>query len=718
LSLLRQNLRRLLRALPLVAVLLVLLSALYLVSSVEQEATQLGRMALWVFVITGIALLLLVVVISARLVRLVGRLRRDEPGARLTARLVAVFIALALPPVVILYLFAIQFLTETVEGWLDVETEAALSDSLELGQVFMDLRTREAASQLSRLADQLVIDDEDALFDQLLREVSASGPTELAVLNSAGRSEVFVSIDPSRLVADMPTSFALTQALQNREYAAAESDNGDIRIRVLRSLGPATLVDSPLVLQAIYPLPAELTELAERIEDALHRYRTVAYLRDRLQQSLVFILTLVLMLTALLAMLLAFNAARRLTQPIRDLAAATEEIAAGRFPDELLERSRDELGFLVRSFNVMTRELAASRRALEDQRHYLSILLGRLSAGVLAIDGQGRLGAFNDSAKRILELDSERDQDRELSRLRADRPDLAPLLDCIEARGSGPVGDWRQEIQLGQPGRPLVLVCRGTDLPVETGGQVVVFDDVTILDQAQREAAWAEVARRLAHEVKNPLTPIQLAAERLQYKLEGQLDTSQRELLDRATTTIRTQVESLKRLVDAFGDYARPAALKFEPLSLEALVNEVADLYASGDLPVRFDVHVEPGVDRVNADAGRLRQVVLNLVRNAQEAHPDHRPELRVVLAPDSRDGRPGVRFEISDDGPGIDDAVLDRIFEPYVTSKPRGTGLGLAIVRRIVEEHGGQIEVANADGARVTIWLPLAPEPSASPLQ
>jgi len=714
----RQNLRRLLRALPLVAVLLVLLSALYLVSSVEQEATQLGRMALWVFVITGIALLLLLLVIIARLVRLVRRLRRDEPGARLTARLVAVFIALALPPVVILYLFAIQFLTETIEGWLDVETEAALSDSIELGQVFMDQRTREVGSQLSRLADQLAVDDEDILFRQLLREVSASGPTELAVLDAAGRAEVFVNIDPTRLVADTPNSFALTQALQNRDYAAAESDNGDIRIRVLRSLGPAALGDAPRVIQAIYPLPEELTELAGRIEDALHRYRTVAYLRDRLQQSLVFILTLVLLLTALLAMLLAFNAARRLTQPIRDLAAATEEVAAGRFPDELLERGRDELGFLVRSFNVMTRELAASRKALEDQRHYLSILLGRLSAGVLAIDGQGRLSAFNESAGRILELDAQRDHDRGLGQLRADRPDLAPLLDCIEAHSSGPAGDWRQEIQLGQPGRALVLVCRGSDLPAETGGQVVVFDDVTVLDQAQREAAWAEVARRLAHEVKNPLTPIQLAAERLQYKLEGQLDVQQRELLNRATTTIRAQVESLKRLVDAFGDYARPAALKFEPLSLEALVHEVADLYASGDLPVRFDIQADPGVDRINADAGRMRQVVLNLVRNAQEAHPDHRPELRVLLTSEEREGRLGVRFEISDDGPGFDDAVLDRIFEPYVTSKPRGTGLGLAIVRRIVEEHGGQIAVANANGARVTIWLPLAPEPSVSPLQ
>ncbi len=705
---LRHRFRRALRALPLLAVLTVLLTALYLVSSVEQEATQLGRLGLWVFVITGVALLLLVVVIIGRLIRLIQRQRRGEPGARLTARLVGVFIALALPPVVILYLFAIQFLSETVEGWLDVETEHALSDSIELGQMFMDLRTREVSGQLGRLADQLALGDEDLLFRQLLRQVSASGPTELTVFNASGQAQVSVNIDPGRLVADLPGSFALVQALENQSYAAAEPDDDGIKIRVLTSLGSPALGASPLVLQAIYPLPAEFSHLAGRIEQAYHNYRNVAFLRDRLQQSLVLILTLVLMLTALLAMLLAFNAARRLSQPIRELAIATEEIAAGRFPDQLSVASRDELGFLVQSFNVMTLELAASRQALEAQRRYLEVVLGRLSAGVLAINGDGCLGAFNDSAGRILQLEPVADHGRKLTELQADRPDLGPLLDVIASRrGAG--GDWRQEVQLGRPDRPLVLVCRGSELPAEAGGQVVVFDDVTILDQAQREAAWAEVARRLAHEVKNPLTPIQLAAERLQYKLEAVLEGDQRELLTKATTTIRAQVDTLKRLVDAFGDYARPVGMKLESLALQGLINEVVDLYASGDLPVEFDVRVEPGTPRVVADAGRLRQVLLNLVRNAQEAHPDGRPRLVIQMAPARRDGQPGLALTLSDDGPGFAPEVLERVFEPYVTTKPRGTGLGLAIIRRIIDDHGGRIAVGNAGdgGSVIRIWLP-----------
>ncbi|TVQ37029.1 MAG: HAMP domain-containing protein [Wenzhouxiangella sp.] len=717
----RQGLRRVLRALPLLAVLMVLLSSLYLVSSVEQDATQLGRMAMWVFVITGVALLLLIVVIFGRLVRLVQRLRAAEPGARLTARLVAVFIALALPPVVILYLFAIQFLTDTVEGWLDVDAERALSESIELGQLFLDLRTREVSGQVQRLAEQLDLEDEEWLFRQLLRQVSASGPTELAVLDAAGQAQVSVNIDPAQLTPALPSSFALVQALENQVYAAVEPNQEEIRIRTLVLLGAPQLGASPLVLQAIHPLPPEFSRLAGNVETAYYRYRNVAFLRDRLQQSLVLILTLVLLLTALLAMLVAFNAARRLSQPVRELAVATEEIAAGRFPDELTVTSRDELGFLVSSFNVMTRELAASRQALESQRRYLEIVLGRLSAGVLAIDGDGCLIAFNDSAGRILGLDLENDRGLPLAKLRQRRPDLAPLLDSVLDRRTGSSGDWRQEIQLGQPDRPLVLVCRGSDLPPETGGQVVVFDDVTVLDQAQREAAWAEVARRLAHEVKNPLTPIQLAAERLQYKLESSLAPDQVELLTKATTTIRAQVDTLKRLVDAFGDYARPVGLKLEPLDLQAMISEIMDLYASAAVPVRFEVNATSSDCRVMADPHRLRQVLLNLVRNAQEAQPDARPTLAIDLGPRQRDGEAGVRLILRDDGPGFAPDMLDRVFEPYVTTKPRGTGLGLAIVRRIIEEHGGHIELANdpAGGARIDLWLRAAePQPQLARIQ
>ncbi|MFP4335977.1 MAG: ATP-binding protein [Wenzhouxiangella sp.] len=707
-----QLVRRSLRALPLVAVLVVLLSSLYLVSSVEQEATQLGRAAFWVFVTTVLALLVLLLVIGGRLLRLVQRVRRGEPGSRLTARLVAVFIALALPPVVVLYLFALEFLSDTVSGWLDVEAEQALADAIELGQMFMDVRTRQARRQIDQFGNDLVLDDDERLYDQLLAAISSAGPTELSVLESSGRARVTVSIDPMRMVADAPSGFALAQALENEQYATAEPGPDGLRIRVLQRLPDPLLGTPPQLLQAVYPLPEDFSRLAESIEQAFFRYQNVSFLRGRLEQSLVLILSLVLLLTVFLAMLLAFNAARRLTRPVRDLAVATEELTAGRFPRELPVTSRDELGFLVDSFNTMTRELAASRRALEAQRRYLEIVLGRLSAGVLAVDGEGRLTAFNESAGRILALDADADRYCTLETLARRRPDLRPLLALVAARGASSATDWRKEIQLGDPSRPLVLVCRGSDLPAETGGQVVVFDDVTVLDQAQREAAWAEVARRLAHEVKNPLTPIQLAAERLQYKLEDQLPPAQQQLLTKATTTIRAQVETLKRLVDAFGDYARPSSLKRERLDPAALVTEIADFHASADVPVRFRIDCAPETGQILADAGRLRQVLMNLVRNAQEAQPGGNPTLEVAIDPAMNDQRPGVALVLRDDGPGFAPEVLERAFEPYVTTKARGTGLGLAIVRRIIEEHGGQIVLGNVDdpdrhGAEIRIWLP-----------
>ncbi|QKK01585.1 MAG: HAMP domain-containing protein [Pseudomonadota bacterium] len=707
----RRGRRRILRALPLAAVLLLLLTALYLVSTVEQEATQLGRLAQWILVLAGAAVVVLMGVIIGRIVRLVSRLKRGEPGSRLTARLVIVFVSLTLPPVVILFLFSIQFISDTIDGWMDADAEHALANSIELGQMFLSLRTRDVRNEIDRLSSRLDVADEDRLFEQLLSQVRSAGPTELSVLDASGRARVTASIEPGRIVADRPGDFALAQALQDEEYAAAEPAADGIQIRVLRQLEPAVFGGGALVLQAIYPLPEEFSELAEGIETAYHRYQNVTYLRGRLQQSLVLILSLVLLLTVLLAMLLAFNAARRLTQPIRELAEATEEIAAGRFPEDLEVTTRDELGFLVQSFNTMTRELDSSRQQLEAQRRYLETVLGRLSAGVIAIDAGERITAFNASALAILGLDADMIRDRPLSEIENAHPSLAALFDAVRNRRSAPASDWRQEIKLERDSRPLVLVCRGSDLPSETGGHVVVFDDVTVLDQAQRDAAWAEVARRLAHEVKNPLTPIQLAAERLAHKLGPALEPPERELLQRATGTIRGQVDALRRLVDSFGDYARPARLKSEPVAIERLVGDVVDLYASGEMPIDFQVDIDPSTPEVRADPGQLRQLLINLVRNAQEAHPHGQPQVRISAAGGRHGDQDGVTLRLGDNGPGFAADIVDQIFEPYVTTKPRGSGLGLAIVRRIVDDHGGMIEVANppGGGAEIVIWLPSA---------
>lgn len=715
----RRRLRRILRALPLAAVVAVLLAALYLVASVEQETGQLGRLSLVIFLLTGVALITLVAVIVWRLVRLVRRVRGGEPGARLSARLVTVFVALALPPVVVVYLFSLEFLSSTIEGWMDVGTEPALADSIELGQLFLDLRTRQARDQLAGIAAAVPADDGDDLrFRYLLRRVSSAGPEELAVLNPSGRVLEMVHIDPSRLVADLPSDFALSQAARGQEYAAAEPlADGRLQIRVLLPVPGAGPGTQPTLLQGIFPLPETFSGLAEGIERAYFRHENVAYLRDRLQQSFVLILSLVLLITALLAMLLAFNAARRLVAPVRELAEATESMSAGEFPDQLPVSSRDELGFLVTSFNTMTRQLAASQRQLEAQRHYLETVLGRLSAGVIAIDGRRCLSAHNASAGKILDLDLQRFDGQPLVAIAAERPELSPLIDTIINRAAGPGREWRREIRLDGEQHTLALVCRGSSLPDESDagrtGHVVVFDDVTVLDQAQREAAWAELARRLAHEVKNPLTPIRLAAERLRLRFDSHAggQTSNGELVTRTTDTIINQVDALRRLVDAFGDYARPPPPRLDPEPVDPLVREVVDLYDTAGSGIRFELNLDAGDEHPRIEPGRIRQVLHNLIRNAQEAHPESSPRIRISTGQTADAAGDWLELAVADDGPGFAPEVLARLFEPYVTTKQRGTGLGLAIVARIIDEHGGHIKAGNRPhgGAEVRIRLPLA---------
>ncbi|MFU8876858.1 MAG: ATP-binding protein [Wenzhouxiangellaceae bacterium] len=715
-------LKRAWRLLPLVTVAGLLLIALFLVAGMDQEGPGLARLNLLILLLTAGALLVLVLVITLRMARLLRQLREGLPGARMRARLVAVFVALALPPVVIVYLFSLEFLDRTISGWFDTGAEPALADSIELGQLFLDLRTRQARSQMQRLAERMPTNaDEEQLLNYLFANISRAGPTGLTLLQPSGRVEALVDIDPQRMVADLPSAFALGQAAQGQQYSAAEAVDGDLRIRVLTPLAAAPGEASGQILQGIFPLPPEFSGLATGIEQAYFRYENVSFLRQRLQQSLVLILSLVLGITALLAIVLAFNAASRLVRPIRELAEATEILRAGEFPETIDVPGRDEIGFLVESFNRMATALHDSQKKLESQRQYLETLLGRMSAGVVAFDAEGRLETANQSASSILEVDLGQFTGTDADTLAARLPQLAPLFDLVARHAADGNRSWHEEIRLEQPERTRALVCRGSVLPAPDngpGGHVVVFDDVTMLDQAQRQAAWAELARRLAHEVKNPLTPIRLAAERLQLRLSQQLEGDPARLLERSTGTIISQVDALRRLVDAFGDYTRPGGGRREPFELQPLIDGVVDLWSAGDTGVRFELALEHGEHRAVGDEGQFQQVLNNLVRNAREAHPEASPTItiRSAIGTDPEGRRLVVIFE--DDGPGFDPAILERAFEPYATTKTHGTGLGLAIVRRILGQMGGEIDAGNRPdgGARLTITLPLESNHAAQP--
>jgi len=418
--------------------------------------------------------------------------------------------------------------------------------------------------------------------------------------------------------------------------------------------------------------------------------------------------------------------------PLSSLSSATREVAAGDFGKEVVSGQRDEIGFLVESFNQMTQALKTasheaeeSRAELQAQGEYLEAVLGNLSSGVLTLDEQNRIVTTNAACKQILGLPGRVDDNTQgadpgiqpLEHVLKYAPFLTPFIMAIEHQVSRGRSEWQQEIKVDRPGSPLVLLMRGSRLPLVTllndqpnYGTVVVFDDITVLNQAQRDAAWSEVARRLAHEVKNPLTPIRLAAERLRMKLAGKLEPDDFAILDKASSTIVSQVEALRKLVDAFGDYAQEPKLSLEPIRLDELILEVAALYQQGDSGLRFDLSLCTGPDGLAADSGRLRQLLHNLIRNAREARAGESVVVSIRSEQLDQGGSPRLKLRLWDNGPGFPDMVLEQPFEPYISNKGRGSGLGLAICRKIISEHNGNISIANRPegGAQITIDLPL----------
>lgn len=732
----RSRIRKFLfRTLPAVALLIGLLLALLLVGGVQNEPAGPGGGWLydsyvWVLVITVIALAILLWGIADRVLTLVRRVRAEVPGAKLAARWVINFLMMSLPPAMIVFIFSAWFLSSTIDSWFDVRVESALEDSLQLGQDFLGGRTLEVRNQVRETADELdrLSEDGEALRQALLNRVRASGPTELSVLERDGTLVATANINALSGLADRPKDFSIVQVVEQGEYAAVEPTGGDeLQIRVLQLMPPPFPGAPTRILQAIYPLPPDITALTGSIEQEYRRYQNVSYLRSSLKQSFLLILSLVLFLTVLLAILAALNTARRMVSPLSKLSVATRAVAGGDFGQEVQGGSRDEIGFLVSSFNEMTQALKSashaaeeSRAELQAQREYLETVLGNLSSGVLTIDQQGRILTANAACRGILRLDAVHIENAPLlESLAALSPYLGPFVAAIAHQAGRGRASWQQEIKLDRPDKPLVLLMRGTRLPLPatepdsaTEGHVVVFDDVTILNQAQREAAWAEVARRLAHEVRNPLTPIRLAAERLRMKLTGKLPSAEEAVLDRASSTIVAQVEALRRLVDAFGDYASEPELNRSALALDELIRDVVSLYRQGHTDLQIDLDLAPGPGGLLADGDRLRQLLHNVIRNADEAMNGKGGMIEIRSHTEIENGTHRLVLDIRDRGPGFPPALLDNPFEPYVSDKPGGSGLGLAICRKIVSEHEGEITLSNppGGGALVRVVLPFSP--------
>ncbi|RJQ49561.1 MAG: HAMP domain-containing protein [Gammaproteobacteria bacterium] len=706
------------------ALLALLLGSLHLMSNVTQSSEQFSRLYLPLLALNGVALVALSALIVTNLARLLRQFRQGVAGSRLTLRMMLLFVTLAVAPVSVVFYFSLGFLHRSIDSWFDVRIERALDDALELSRVSLDARLSELLNQTARLVLELEGAPDGAALSVLNELRARSSAGELTLFTQKGRVIASSGGEFSSIVPDTPGEAILLQLGKGQNYVGLDPirDTG-LHVRVVVSAPPGGAGEERRVLQALFPVAARQSELAAGVQAQVTQYKRLAYLRQPLKYTFTVTLSLVLALSLLSAVWAAFFSTRRLVAPIRDLAEGTRAVAAGDYTLRLPLQSRDELGFLVMSFNDMTQKIARARDALnqsqqraEGQRAYLQALLQHLSSGVLTLDHQQRLRTANAAASELLGIALDDHAGTPLDTIAERHPRLAAFIATLRHHLAAPAGEWREEVILEGAGTRKILLCRGTALPAtESGGDyLIVFDDITALIQAQRDAAWGEVARRLAHEFKNPLTPIQLSAERLRHKYLKTLDAGEGELLDRLTHTIVQQVEVMKDMVNAFADYARNPPLQTRPLDLNRLINEVLDLYRGQR--AQFQTRLEAGLPPVEADAGRLRQLLHNLIKNALEAAPDSRAH--ITLETHSLPGF--VELSVRDHGPGIPKEIMAQLFEPYVTTKPRGTGLGLAIVKKIAEEHGGSLSAENPQdgGARLVLRLPVsAAAPDMQPL-
>ena len=708
---------------PVLALVAILLASTSMMNSATEDSTSFGEMYSVLLIVNAVGLLGLAGLIGWNLMRLVQQVRSREAGARLTVRMVSIFVALALAPVLVLYYFSVQTIHRGVDSWFDVRIEQALSDALELGQASLGTRMRELSRSTRAAAADLELIPDDGLAVALSDIFAGSSAGEMTVIDGRGNIIASSIADPTKLVPTPVDETLVIRVQQSQSYVGLEpvADSG-LHIRALVPF-LTTSGGANRYLHALYPVDERVAELASSVESAFDDYSELTYLREPLKFSFTLTLSVALLLSMFAAAWIAFFSARRMVAPLQNLARATHAVAEGDYETRLAWGSDDELGFLVESFNDMTRRLGDARDETrrsqvleEEQRNYLEAVLTRMSSGVITIDDTGAIVRINIAASEILSLGTLPSPGTDLASLTNAFAHLSPFSDAVQAHLHAADADWRTEVRLFGPKGRQVLVCRGTALPGHDGqhaGHIVVFDDLTALIEAQRNAAWSEVARRLAHEIKNPLTPIQLSAERLRHKYLVKLGEDEGALMDRLTRTIVNQVESMKEMVNAFSAYARSPSSQPEPLDLNVLVNDITALYSSKQV----GVDLREGLQLVNIEADRIRQLQHNLIKTSLEACEDETEKPVIISTNRSHTGADEhIELRVRDRGPGIAEDLLESLFEPYVTNKSRGTGLGLAIVKKIAEEHGGAISASNCSdgGAQLTLRLRAASEHSA----
>jgi len=688
--------------------------ALYLLSTATANTTLFAEHYPTLLLVNGALLAVLLALAVFQLGRLARRLRRHEFGSRLALRFVLLLALMALLPGALVYAVSVKFLARSIESWFEVRVDKALEGGLNLGRRMLDGMLREVqakAEELSAALANLPPEEQTAALSDMREQARVR---EVALFSMRGNVIGYAGNEGLGLLPEPLSQAALKQVRQLRPYAAIESGaEAGLFMRVVVPVTVPSLAEEARALQLLQPVQPQIASDAEAVQGGYRDYQELLLARVGLKRLYGVTLTLALLVALLSALLLAFMLSDRLAAPLATLARGTRAVAQGDFSQHIPVESRDELGVLTQSFNTMIEQLGEAREVAEHHqaelaraKGYLESLLAHLSTGVMSFDAHLRLRSANPSVAAILHVDPDTLLGAALDQIEAACPALAPLAAAIAAalRKAG-TAEWEQQVSINLEGQDKTLLMRGTGLGAYTeGGYVVVFDDITHVIQAQRQAAWSEVARRLAHEIKNPLTPIQLSAERLQLKLAGKLQPAEGDMLDRSTRTIVEQVAALKSMVDAFSQYARSPEPRLTPLDLNQLAREVLGLYET--LGRAMEIRLAPDLPKIEGDARLLRQVFHNLVQNAQDALADS-ADPRIVVT--SEDAGRAVRLCIEDNGCGIPEQSMQRVFEPYVTTKQKGTGLGLSIVKKIVEDHGGRVWIENVKphGVRVSIELP-----------
>ena len=695
-------------------------SLLFLLSKASSSSEFIsGSSYTVVLILSGIFILSLIAIIANQIKKLFRNIKKDVMGSRLSMRLVISFTLMAVIPGLIVYLVSVNFLTRSIESWFNVKVESALDGGLKLGQKALDIMLTDLELKAGRMALTLSSMPTTSQYAALSDLREKTGVQDATIISDQGKIIAVSSNDAESFLPALPTLIQLKQA-ENNIYGKIEPiKNKGLYLRVLAPINGAAISNERLILQILQPVPDSLTTLAESVQDVFQDYQKLSYSRDSLKVIFSITLTLVLMLAILTAVAIGFLLSRKLSEPLALLAEGTKKIAKGNFKTMLPEKGKDELGVLVRSFNSMTRQLdqatqtsANNQIRLESARSYLETVLAHLSSGVIVINDDMEIKSFNIAASKILQIDLSKNTNQLITSISNKNKLLndfvVSIQEEIKAASSKKHFEIIKQFEIKYEKNNQILSLQITPLPQnKVKNYVLMIDDITMMIQAQRDAAWSEVARRLAHEIKNPLTPIQLSAERIKHKLGSKLNKEDTDILDKAVSTIVNQVDAMKTMVNEFSEYARAPKLNLELTDINETIKEISHLFENSG--IKITTTLLKGLPKIKVDINMMRQVLINLIQNAQDAMINNtkKPSIKI----NTNKYKNYLILSIEDNGPGFSADILKKAFEPYVTTKSHGTGLGLAIVKKIIEEHEGTIVVENIKngGANINIQLPIS---------